>query len=51
MSNQGQSKKLYMSPEFRVRELALESFCQSGTIDGYHYQDDYDWGDGDGGQG
>ena len=51
VSNQDHSKRLYVTPESRVRELILESFCQSGTIDGYHFQDDYDWGDDDGGQG
>ena len=51
VSNQDHSKRIYTTPESRVRELNLEPFCQSGTIDGYHFQDDYDWGEGDGGQG
>ena len=48
VSNQDHIKRLYMPPGLVVRELILELFCSSGTIDGYDYQDDYDWGDGNG---
>ena len=44
-------RKPYSPPGLVVRDLNLESFCESGSIDGYHDQDDYDWGSDNDGQG